>query len=94
MGKAETAATYARKKVWPPKKLAKRFCDALQAKKGFLRFRDSRGVWYHGTPYEQRGDFIVFRRRFAHRKRDKRLGLFVGIKVTAVIDKLPAVTRD
>lgn len=94
--KCAVATAYAQKqKNWPGKKLPARACDLARSRDPMhVRFRDSRGKWFHGKPLETRGRYLCLRRYFGHKRADHRLAEVVAVTKTSVIDPIPAHIPD
>lgn len=94
--KADNAVNAARKKRWPATRPRRRSDSDPPRSRAVVRYVEHNGVVEEGEPIELRRarggrgrDFVVLKRRFAHRKRDKRVSLFVAVPIEFVLDPLP-----
>lgn len=90
--KADNAINAARKKTW---RAAPRRKPPAPAVVSGVRYYEHDGVVQVGTPIEVRlgrkgaHDFVVLKRHFEHRKRDRRVACHVAVPFEHVIDTLP-----
>lgn len=94
--KADNAINTARKKAWPRKR--RPAIPADRPPPNTVRFLENDGTTpATGEPMEVRHgrgcDLVVLKRCFAHRKRDKRVALFVAMPKEYVIDPLGPFIR-